>query len=144
MPQEKTATHQLILDFIRKHKLAVLSTVSSEGNPEAAAIGFGETDDLELIFHTSINFRKYANLQKSGKVAFVIGWDEAMTVQYEGTARELSVDDLEKCKEMYFEKNPAARKWTDKPDIRFFKVIPRWIRYTDLNTRPWTIHELAF
>lgn len=139
---EKTAIKKLIRDFIGKHEIAVISTVTPEGNPEAAVIEFGDTDELELIFDTLTTYRKYKNLQHNNQVAFVIGWDEDITVQYEGETHELFGEEQEKYKQIYFQKNPKARKWEQKQETRYFKVIPRWIRYSNLNTNPWEIYEI--
>lgn len=40
----------LILEFIKRHQLTVIATVSPEGRPESAVIEFGQTDKLEIIF----------------------------------------------------------------------------------------------
>lgn len=138
----------LILDFVKKHTLAVISTVSAEGLPEAAVIEYGETDNLELIFDTFDTSRKYKNLQKNNKAAIVIGWDENITVQYEGEVFEMSGEEIGKYKEAYFVKNPHAKKWENHEEIKYFKVIPRWIRYSDLNklvhdqVPPWEFFEI--
>ena len=81
---------KLISDFIKKHNLAVLATVDSEGKPEAAVIKFSVRDELNLIFDTSNRFRKYENLKNNRNAAVVIGWDQNITVQYEGITYELS------------------------------------------------------
>jgi len=139
---EREEIKELIRNFIKRHKVAVMSTVTKEGNPEAAALEFGDTDDLELIFDTIVTYRKYKNLEENNRVAFVIGWDENITVQYEGEAHELSGEEEVKYKQLYFQKNPKAKKWEKNPEIRYFKVIPKWIRYSNLNVNPWEIHEI--
>lgn len=136
-------TKELIAAFLAKTKLAVIATVGENG-PESAVLEFGETEELELIFDTLTSSRKYKNLQKNKNVSFVIGWDENITVQYEGVAEELKGSEAEKYKEIYFAKNPRAKKWEKQEGIAFFKVTPRWIRYSDLNTYPWEIKELNF
>lgn len=133
---------KLILDFIKQHTLAVISTVTPGRRPEAAILEFGETNNLELIFDALSNSRKYQNLQTNKKVAVVIGWDKDITVQYEGRATELEGKELEECKGVYFSKNPRAKKWETVPEIRYFKVTPTWIRYSDLNKDPWYIFEI--
>lgn len=140
---EEVAIKKLIRDFISKQMIAVISTVTPEGNPEAAVLEFGDTDDLELIFDTFTTYRKYKNLQQNKRIACVIGWDKNITVQYEGKARKLSGRELEKCKRLYFLKNPKAQKWESKPEIAYFKIIPAWIRYSDLSVHPWKIYEIS-
>lgn len=133
---------QGILDFIKKHKLAVISTVSPDNKPESAVIEFGETDRLELVFDTYSTSRKYENLKKNKYAAFVIGWDEDVTVQYEGIAQELRKDDGPVYKKAFFAKNPEAKRWDKRDGIVYFKVIPVWIRYSDLRKYPWETFEL--
>ena len=133
---------QIILDFIKNHKIAVISTVG-DNKPESAVLEFGETNDLELIFDTFITSRKYKNLQKNKNVSFVIGWDEDITVQYEGIAEELTGESGAKYKQAYWAKNPKAKRWESNKEITYFKVTPRWIRYSDLNQDPWDVFEIS-
>lgn len=129
--------------FIKKHKLTVISTVRPDSKPESAVIEFGQTDDLELIFDCFEKSRKFHNLKSNKNVSLVIGWDENITVQYEGEAFELAGEEAEKYKNAYWEKNPDAKKWKDAEGIRFFKVVPKWLRYSDLNQQPWEVFEIS-
>src|SRR5947208_666694 len=93
--------------FIGRHRLGVLATVSASGAPEAAVVGVAVTDDLELIFDTVESTRKAQNLRRDPRIAFVIGWDDEQTVQYEGTADEPAGDELER-----------LRRWNGGPRRR--------------------------
>lgn len=135
---------KLILDFIKKQKLAVLSTVTSDNTSQSAVLEFGETDGLEIIFDTFSSARKYKNIKQNNNVSLVIGWDENITVQYEGKAEELLGEEKENYKKKYFEKNPDAQRWENKPGMTYFRVKPTWIRYSDLNVHPWKIIEITF
>lgn len=135
---------KFVFEFIKKHQIAVISTVSPENKPEAAVIEFGETNDLELIFDAFENSRKVQNIKQNNNVAFVIGWDEDITVQYEGKAFELDGNELDKYKKIYISKNPKVKKWENIPGIKFFKVVPTWLRYSDVNKNPWEIFEITF
>lgn len=130
-----------ILKFIKKHNLAAIATVAEGGRPEAAVVEFGELDDLTIIIDTINTSRKYKNLQSKTDVALVIGWDDNITVQIEGRAKELSGEELEKAKQAYFAKNPRAKKWGNKPEVAYFAIKPYWMRYSDLNQHPWFIKE---
>lgn len=134
-------TSKEILKFIKEHSLAVIATVNQENKPEAAVVEFGEFADLTIIIDTLKSSRKYKNLLKNENVAIVIGWDENITVQIEGTAKELSGKEFERAKQIYFIKNPRAKKWADNPDIVYYAIKPTWIRYSDLNQHPWLIEE---
>ncbi len=133
-----------ILDFIKRHELAVISTIHPDNTPQSAVVGFGESGDLKLVFGTSNTSRKYRNLQANAQVSVVIGGDKGQTVQYEGTAKEVTGDEAEHFKQLYFAKTPSSRKYEDLPDERYFVITPAWIRYTDLTQEPWHIVELSF
>lgn len=135
---------KIIFDFLQTKRLGVVSTVDEKGQPQSAVVEFGETSDLEIIFDTFSHARKYKNLQGNRKVSFVVGWDEDITVQYEGLAEELKGEELVRCKKSFFAKTPGAQKFEQYLEIKFFKVIPKWIRYSDLNTDPWTVFEVTF
>lgn len=128
-PEQKTK----ILDFLDKQLLTVIST-SQKDAPEAAVIGFAENENLELFFGTFNTTRKYANIKSNPRVAFVIGWslDEVITVQYEGIATELEGEAAELAKQKVVTKNPGSSRFANDPKQRYFKVEPKWIRYSAL------------
>ena len=64
------------------------ATVTTAGRPQGAVIRVVVSDACELSFDTLETSRKCANLRANPHVAFVIGWDEAQTVQLEGVADE--------------------------------------------------------
>lgn len=132
-----------ITTFIKKHNLAVVATSNKEGNPQAAVVEFAEYDNLTIIIDTLTHSRKYKNLQLNKHVAIVIGWDEDITVQIDAQATELSNKELEEAKEIYFKKNAKARKWENNPDIAYFALKPKWLRYSDVSKEPWFIEEFS-
>lgn len=133
-----------ILDFMKTQKLMVLSTIHPNGSPEAAVMEFAETDKLELIFDTFTTYRKYPNLKANPRVAAVIGWDEGITIQYEGLARELSGGEKEKAVQLRIAKMPHAAKFAAMKEVVHFKISPIWIRYADYSKEPWEVFELEF
>ena len=136
-------TKDFIYEFIIRHNLGVVSTISLNNKPEAALVGIAVSKELEIIFDTVKASRKYHNLLQSSSVAVVIGWDNETTLQYEGTATELNGADAQYYKEIYFEVYPDGRE-RDKtwPDIVHFKITPKWIRYSNFND-PVTIEEMS-
>ena len=122
-----------MLAFLRKHRLGVLSTVSPEGKPEAAVVGIAITDDLEIVFDTLETTRKVRNLRRSRNIAFVIGWDEEITVQLEGIADEPHGAELARLKQTYFTVYPDGRERESWPHITWVRVRPHWFRYSDFN-----------
>jgi len=133
---------QLIYEFIKKHDIGVLSTVTSDFLPESAVVGYSSTENLELIFGTFNDSRKYRNIQKNPQVAMVIGWDYGKTVQYEGEAVELVGQERLDAINDHLSKIPSAAKFYSDFKIAVFKVTPKWIRYTDVSFDPWDIVEI--
>jgi len=137
-------TKEFLYDFISQHNLAVIATVSPENRPEAAIVGIAISESLEIIFDTLKTSRKYLNILQNNHVAFVIGWDNETTLQYEGEAVELTGPDAVKYKEIYFavfdDGKERAETWSG---IVHFKITPAWIRYSNYN-EPLNIEEMFF
>jgi general stress protein 26 len=125
-----------LLQFLRRHRLAVQSSVSAVGAPQAAVVGFVATDELELVFDTLDSTRKAHNLRRDARIAFVIGWDEECTVQYEGLADEPRGAELERLKELYFASFPDGRERLSWPGLIYLRARPTWVRFSDF--RPAT------
>lgn len=131
----------MILEFLRQHTLAVIATCGRDGRPEAAAIDFSVRDDLEIVFDTFEHTRKFANLLVQSRVALVVGWDDNITVQYEGDATRVPAADLERYQEAHVTSVPAEREFVEKGAV-VFRVEPRWIRYSDYTRNPPEVIEL--
>ena len=139
-------TRDVIHDFIDTQQYAVFSTISATAShkPQSALVGIAVTPNLEIIFDTVRSSRKYKNLIQNPAASLVIGCAAAITIQFEGEARELSGSDLVPYQEIYF------AKWLDGPDrlvwpgITYVTVKPHWIRYSDFSAKPPLIEELVF
>ena len=141
MEEEVTSvTRSEIYEFLRKHRLAVVTTINP-ASPQAAVVGIAVTETLDIIFDTLSTSRKYANLRADPRVALV-AWDGAETVQIEGVADIPSGADLDACKRIYFEAWPDGPERERWPDIAYVRVRPRWIRYSDFGQTPARIEEL--
>lgn len=136
-------TTKFLYDFIAGNEYAVLSTVTADHQAEAALVGIAVTADLRIIFDTSATSRKYHNLMKNPSIAFVIGWKEERTIQYEGRARIPHADELDELLETYFRVFPEGRERKENmKDIAYFVVEPKWIRYADFNSPPRVEEQL--
>ncbi len=122
-----------LLDFLQKHRLGVLATVSPNGDPEAAVVGIAVTDRLEVVFDTLDTTRKCHNLRKHANIALVIGWDDEMTVQLEGVADEPAGPELDRLKTTYFAVYPDGESRQSWSGITYFRVRPTWARYSDFH-----------
>lgn len=135
-------TRDDVLAFAKQHRLAILATTAADGSPQAAMVGVAVTDDLALIFDTLNTSRKYANLTRDPRAAFVLG-DGAQTLQVQGIAQELAGEELARCKPIYFAvwpDGPARESW---PGISYFRVRPTWLRFSDYGVEPPRIEEMT-
>ena len=102
------------------------------------------TPNFEIVFDTVRSSRKYRNLIENDSASFVIGCTGAVTVQFEGTARELSGSELHVYQAVYFAKWPEGPERLSWPEITYIAVKPHWIRYSDFSGKPPIIEELVF
>ncbi len=137
-------TLQNALDFARGERLAVLSTVTAHGEPQAALMGIAVTPDFEIVFDTVKSSRKFANLCANARVAMVIGCSGATSIQYEGAAEEIAGEALDRYLPIYFAAFPEGPERRNWPGIVYFVVHPSWLRYCDYGQRPPALHEVHF
>jgi hypothetical protein len=136
-------TRAELVAFLRKHRWGVEASVATSGAPQAAVVGIGVSDELELVFDTLDSTRKCANLRRDRRAAFVIGWDDGQTVQLEGIADEPAGEELARLQAVYFEAfadGPSRLSW---PGITYFRVRPTWVRYSDFRGAEAVIVELG-
>ena len=137
-------TAQVLLEFLRGHRLAVQASISAADRPQAAVVGVAVTDRFEIVFDTLDSTRKVQNLRRNPAIALVIGGLDASderTVQYEGVADEPSGAELDRLQDVYFDVYPECRSHLTWPGITYVRVRPTWIRYSDFNQTPPQIVE---
>jgi hypothetical protein len=137
-------TKEQLFEFMSAQRLAVVGSISLEGEPQSALVGIAVTRELEIIFDTLDTARKYQNLVADRRACFVVGWEGEKTVQYEGEAFLPKGEELDLYKKIYFATwpdGPARQSW---PGIAYFVVRPRWVRYSDFNQVPPLIEEHTF
>jgi len=125
-----------VFDFIRGKRFGVVAAADRSGAPEAALVGFALTPDRRLVFDTSAQSRKAINLAARPEVAFVVGWDDAISVQIEGFAHAAAGAELAAVKEAYFAAWPDGRGREIWPDIAYIVIAPRWLRCADFAAGP--------
>jgi PPOX class probable F420-dependent enzyme len=130
-----------LVAFVRRRGLAVVATRGPDGAPQAALVGIAATERAELVFDTSIRSRKYANIQRSPQVAAVIGFDDEVTLQCEGTADVLTGADRDRCLIAYFDQYPVGRERARDPDIAHIRIRPRWLRLSDYRPDSFVVEE---
>jgi general stress protein 26 len=138
-------TKEFLYNFIRRYKYGIVSTVSLRNTPESACVGFAVTADLEIIFDTVSDSRKYKNLLLNHNIAFVIGCRGEQTVQYEGVAKVPDDKELDNLLQTYFEVFPEGKVRKDKwKNIAYFCVTPKWIRYSNFNNSKYQVEVMTF
>jgi pyridoxine/pyridoxamine 5'-phosphate oxidase len=127
---------EAVFQFIRRKRLAVISTVHPTGSPECALVGIAVTPNNDIVFDTLATTRKALNLAARPAAALVVGWDDEMSVQIEGVARTPEGDDLASVKAAYFGVWPDGRNRENWPNVAYFAVRPRWLRYSSYLEMP--------
>ncbi|GAA1714096.1 pyridoxamine 5'-phosphate oxidase family protein [Fodinicola feengrottensis] len=133
-----------LIAFVRERGLAVVASQGPDGTPQAALVGVAATDRGEIVFDTSAGSRKFANIGRQPKVALVIGWEDEVTVQLEGTADIITGAELERCQPFYFEQYPDGRDRAKDPDIAYVRVRPAWLRHCDFRPDTFGFAETTF
>jgi hypothetical protein len=130
-----------LFEELRGHRLAVVSSIGRDGGPQAAVVGIGISDRLEVVFDTLSSSRKYDNLQRDPRVALVVGWDQEVTFQIEGVADFPQGDELERVRAVYFAAYPDGPTRLRLPGITHVRVRSAWIRRSDFTQMPAQILE---
>jgi hypothetical protein len=138
-------TRPELLRLMRAERHATVSSVSATGEPQAALVGVVVSEDLEIFFDTLETTRKAGNLRARPRAAVVLGStaaDAQVTVQLEGVADEPRGTDLERLKELYFERfhdGPTRQAWKG---LIYVRIRPTWLRLSDYAQDPARIIEL--
>jgi len=133
-----------ICSFMQGQRYGVVSSVSRDGEPQSALVGVATTSKLEIIFDTLKSSRKYTNLVERPSCSFVVGWTDERSVQFEGVAIEPTGSELRRYQEIYFAAWPDGPERMSWPEIAYFVVRPRWIRYSDYGQSLPLIEEIVF
>jgi DNA-binding winged helix-turn-helix (wHTH) protein len=129
-----------LLPFIRRHQLAVVSTISTSGFPQSSVVRILATDAFELVFSAGSQQRKVANLATCEKISAVIGWDEYQTIQLEGIGTVLQGAQLDKIKAFFAKNAPDEYAWRHRIEgLRYIKITPKWLRFSDFRKNPANI-----
>ncbi|GAA3110357.1 pyridoxine/pyridoxamine 5'-phosphate oxidase [Kribbella aluminosa] len=132
-------TREEFVAFVRKAREGVVATVDADGSPEAALVGMAVTDAGDVLFDTYTATRKVDNIRVHERVALVIGWDDGVSVQVEGSAEILSGAERDACGTAYLEQFPGSRALVD--GFSLVRVVPNWLRHYDARTDPAAVTE---
>jgi len=130
---------------MRGERHAAIASVGADGGPQAAVVGVVVSHDFEIFFDTLASTRKAANLRARGRAAVVVGGFEAAaarTVQLEGLADEPRGTDLERLKQLYFDRFVDGPTRQASTGLIYMRVRPSWLRYSDFRAEPPSVVEL--
>ena len=133
-----TLANAEFIAYMRGHTLAVVATLGPDGGPQAALVGVGVTDALEVIFDTVSTSRKHANLLADPRAAVTFSGPGEKTLQFEGLAAPVSTTDPADARrrEAYYRAwpdGPARLAW---PGLVYWRISPVWLRYSDYDRGP--------
>ena len=137
-------TREELYDFIRGRRYGVVASRAEDGAPQSALVGIAVSPSLEIYFDTLAGTRKAQNLRRDPRVSLVIGWDDETSVQLDGIADEPKDDGLAALKAIYFAAWPDGPTRESWPGITWFRVRPRWARFSDFNRAHDAVRELTF
>ena len=140
-----------LVNFLREVPLLTVASIGPDGRPQAALLGVAVGDNLELVFDTLETTRKFRNVRRDPRVAFVFGKaggyvagkHDERTLQYEGIAEIPAGVELKRAQDLYFGLFPDGRERLKWPHITYVRTRPVWIRFSDYNQNPPVIAELG-
>jgi len=91
--QELTKSQrEKIINFLRKHPVGALATISADGDPYASAIYIAVDDELTISFTTKNETAKYKNIVHHNKVSLVV-FDPASQTSVQVDGQAVKIDD---------------------------------------------------
>ncbi len=128
-----------LLAYLKGQRYGVLGSLSAEGEPQGALVGYAVTPALQILFDTIRSSRKYRNLLAHPRASFTVGAGcathatelDERTVQFEGIAEELSGEALARLRPVYYHAWPDGSDREAWSEITWFVLHPLWIRYSD-------------
>src|SRR5271165_709748 len=134
----RTVSDLELLQYMRSHKLAVISTLGADGSPQSALVGVAATDTFRTIFDTVSTSRKHANLVRDPRVAVNFSGPAEQTLQYEGVAAAVSSSDPRDAahREAYYLVWPDGRARLNWPALAYWRLEARWLRFSDFDRGP--------
>ena len=124
-----------LLDFLRRQRFGVISSVGQDGRPQAAVVGVAFTNDGDAIFDTVTSSRKALNLRRDPRASLVI-WEGERTVQMDGRVDEPSGSVREALLMVYLAVFPDGVERLRWEGITHFRFHPSWVRDSDFAAGP--------
>jgi len=119
-----------IFRILASQQLGVLATYGSE-YPYTTLIAYAFTDDLKyVLFATTRNTRKYANIQNNPNISMLIDnrtnravdFSNAQALTVLGKAEEISDDEKPKYTTIYLQRHPYLKEFVMNPDCALMRI----------------------
>jgi uncharacterized protein YhbP (UPF0306 family) len=136
-------TKEQLYEWLDKQVLCVIATNGGGGYPNAATVGFSQTQALQFVIITDKDSRKAKNIATNQQVAITVtNENDRYTLQLEGEARQLTWDEFEQFSEHHYAKLPFSLPFKDIPGQTPFLITPTHMRFSDVSVRPWELTEV--
>lgn len=129
---------QQTLEYLKEHRLGVVSTVDKSGAPHIASVFYVYDEDFTFYFFSREATQKFEDIIDNNKVAFVVSSeDPPATVQMTGVAEVVASGDqtseivarLAKRTEDFSKNNWLPIMQMEGKGVRVVKITPNWLRY---------------
>jgi nitroimidazol reductase NimA-like FMN-containing flavoprotein (pyridoxamine 5'-phosphate oxidase superfamily) len=131
-----------IYAYLQENKYMALATANKQGKPEVATVEYVLDGDA-LLVNTFVHYRKYENITNNPQVACVITTGHDMTLQFEGTIRELEGSEASTARQKMLTAEPDFADYFNDEHTRFFTITPTWMRLRDYTKDPMQVLELG-
>jgi hypothetical protein len=126
---------------MRSHRLGVVSSIGPDGAPQSALVGIATTTEFDVVFDTVSDSRKHANLMRDPRASLVLSGPGEQTLQLEGIGRGVSVSAAAdaRWRGIYYDVWPDGRDRLRWPKLAYWRIAPRWARFSDFARGPLII-----
>jgi general stress protein 26 len=134
----ETSSKSEVLAYMRLHRFAVVATIGADGGPQSSLVNIASTDSFDIVFDTLSTSRKHANLERDHRVAITFSGPDEQTLQLEGIAARVSAKGTADYayREAYFAVWPDERERALLPEVAYWRITPRWARFSDYERGP--------
>ena len=121
---------RLLSELFDAQRFGVLAT-ENDGQPHTSLMAFAPTDELaSLVFVTARHTRKFGNMQRNRRVAFLIDnranrttdTREAVAVMARGRVEEIAGPEKDEATGVYLKRHPSLKTFVASPDCAVMRL----------------------
>ena len=117
-----------VIKLLNDNNVCYIATCSNN-IPRATPMEYVMVDG-SLIFSTRGNTNKDKNLKENNKISVAVN-NMPVFVTINGTTETPSANEIEKLKNVYFERHSELEEDIKSWSLRYYKVVPTVVYYTD-------------